>query len=74
VLLRKCNNFVLSIVTAVLTLLSQENLTYVTLFYFIFTTNSVPMPAKSNEKAKMPRVVNTMETKLKIIADYGGGK
>jgi hypothetical protein len=36
----------------------------------MFATNSVPMSTKSNEKAKRPTVVPTLEMKLKIIADF----
>jgi hypothetical protein len=32
------------------------------------------MAAKSNEKAKRPRIVSTLEIKLKIIADFEAGK
>jgi len=34
----------------------------------------VPITAKLNEKAKRPRVVPTLEMKLKIIADFEAGK
>jgi hypothetical protein len=43
------------------------------LIYFILATNSVLMSARSNEKAKRPRVVPTLEMKLKIIADFEAG-
>ena len=32
------------------------------------------MTAKSNEKAKRPRVVPTLETNMKIIVDFEAGK
>jgi hypothetical protein len=44
------------------------------LIYFIFATNLVPMSEKSNEKGKRPRVVPTLEKKLKTIADFQAGK
>ena len=34
----------------------------------------MPITAKLNEKAKRPRVVPTLEMKLKIIADFEAGK
>jgi hypothetical protein len=44
------------------------------LIFFIFATNSVPISAKSNDNAKRPRVVPTLERKLKIIVDFGACK
>lgn len=41
---------------------------------FITAIKSVSMAAKSNEKAKRPRIVSTLEIKLKIIADFEAGK
>jgi len=39
-----------------------------------FYTNPLPMFTKSNKKAKRPRVVPTLETKLKVIADSVAGE
>jgi hypothetical protein len=43
-------------------------------YLFIFTIKSVAKPAQSLKKAKRPRIVMTLEMKLKIIADFEAGK
>jgi F0F1-type ATP synthase membrane subunit a len=47
---------------------------FVSYFYFIFATNSAPRSVKSNKNAKWPRVVPTLQTKLKVTADFEAGK
>jgi hypothetical protein len=44
------------------------------LTYFTFATNLVSMCMKLEEKAKRPRVVTTLEVKLKSIVDFEAGK
>jgi hypothetical protein len=43
-------------------------------YLFTFATNLVPMTTKSDETAKRPRAVPTLETKLKMTVDFEAGK
>jgi hypothetical protein len=42
--------------------------------YFTFASNSVPMSLMSSGAAKRPRVIPTLETKLKFTAHFETGK